>query len=149
MFHNKMRIDFVKFSSAAIPPTKGSADAAGCDLYSVENVLVPPAMMKLIRTDIGFKISKGYFGKIHTRSSFALRFTDAGGGVIDAVYKGPVTVLFFNFSNKFIQIEKGMQFAQIIFQKTATQTLEVEKFTDTTQKDTDLFGSTGIDFKDV
>ena len=102
MFHNKMRIDFVKFSSAAIPPTKGSADAAGCNLYSVENVLVPPAMMKLIRTDIGFKISKGYFGKIHARSSFALCLTDAGGGVIDAVYKGPVTVLFFNFSNKFI-----------------------------------------------
>ena len=42
-----------------------------------------------------------------------------------------------------------MRFTQIIFQKTATQTLEVEKFTDTTLRDTDSFGSTGIDFKDV
>ena len=90
-----MRTDIVKFSSAAIPHTKGSTDAAGYDLSSVENVLVPPAMVKLIRTDIGFKTPKGYFGKIHAGSSFALRFTDVSGGVIDADYGIPVTVVFF------------------------------------------------------
>ena len=37
LFHNKMRIDFVKVSSAAVPPTKGSTDAAEYNLYSVEN----------------------------------------------------------------------------------------------------------------
>ena len=106
-----MRIDFVKFSSAAIPPAKGSADDVWYDLYSAENALVPPAMMKLFRTDIDYKIPKSYFGKIHARSSFALHFTDVDGGVIDDDYRGPVTVAFFNFSNKFINIEKGTQFA--------------------------------------
>ena len=145
-----LRIEFVKFSSAAITPTKGSADAAGYDLYSFENVLVLHAMVKLIRTDIGFKIPKGYFGKISARSSFILCFTDVGGGVIDTNYRGPVTVVFFNFSSKSVETEKGTQFAQIIFQKIVTPTLrEVEKFMDLTQRDTGLFGSIGSGFKHV
>ena len=47
-----MRIGFVKVSSAAIAPTMGSPDAAGFNLYSVKNALVPPAMVKLTHTDI-------------------------------------------------------------------------------------------------
>ena len=67
-------------------------------------------MMKLIRTDIAFKIPKGHFGKIHSKSSFALCFTDVGGGLKDDDYRGPVTVLFFSFSSKFTEIEKGARF---------------------------------------
>ena len=57
----KMKIDFVRFSSAAITPTQGTKDSAGFGLYSVEDVLVSPNSTKLIRTDIGFKIMRGYF----------------------------------------------------------------------------------------
>lgn len=38
-----MRIDFLRFSNNAISPTKGSADAAGNDLYLTEEALVPPS----------------------------------------------------------------------------------------------------------
>ena len=61
IFHNllyKIRIDFVKFSKDAICPTKGMADAAGFDLYSVEDVIIQPSTVKLIRTDIGFKFQE-------------------------------------------------------------------------------------------
>lgn len=140
-----MNIDFFRFTNAAICQTWGSSDAAGYNIYSVVNVSVPPTMVKLIRIDIGFKIPRGYFGKILARSSFALRFTDAFGGVIDADYRGPMIVMFFNFSSTFTEIEKGMRFTQIIFQIIAPPTLrEIEKFTDTTQKDTGSFGSTGF-----
>ena len=50
-----MRTDFLRFSAAAIYPTKGSSDVASFDLYSVEDVLVPLSTVKIIRTDIGFK----------------------------------------------------------------------------------------------
>ena len=92
-----MRIDLVRFSNAAICPTRESSDAAGFDLYSVEDVLVPPSTVKLLRTDIGFRIPRGYFGKIHPRSSCALKYTDVDGGVTDADYRGPVSVIFFQF----------------------------------------------------
>ena len=37
-----MRIDFVRFSKNAVCPTNGSADATSFDLYSVEEVIIPP-----------------------------------------------------------------------------------------------------------
>ena len=43
---------------------------------------------------------------MHPRSSFALRFTDVGGGVIDADYRRRVSVIFFNLSNRFVKIVK-------------------------------------------
>ena len=38
----KMKIDFVRFNKNAICPTKCSANASGFDIYSTEEVLVPP-----------------------------------------------------------------------------------------------------------
>ena len=102
-----MRIDFVRFSDVAIFPTKGSSDAAGFDLYFVEDVLVPSATVKLLRTDIGFNIPKGYFGKIHPRSSFALRFTDIGGWVIDADYRDPVSVILSIFLPDLLKLKRA------------------------------------------
>ena len=110
-----MKISFVRFSSAAIASAQGTKDSAGFDLYSVEDVLVSPNSTKIIRTDIGFKIPRDYFGKIYVRSSFALRFTEVGQSVIDVDYRGPVSVIFLNFSNRHIEIEKGSRFAQIVF----------------------------------
>ena len=91
-----MKIDFVRFSSAAIAPTQGTRDSVGFGLYSVEDVLVSPNSTKFIRADIGFKIMRGYFWKIYSRSSFALRFTEVGGGVVDADY-GAIEGLFMLF----------------------------------------------------
>ena len=79
-----MRIDFVRFSNAAICLKKGSFDVAGFGLYSLGDVLVPPSAGNIIHTDIVFNISRSYFGKIHSRSSIALRFTDVDVGVIDS-----------------------------------------------------------------
>ena len=130
-------------------PTQVTKDSAGFDLYPVEDVLVSPNSTKIIRTDIGFKIPRGYFGKIYSRSSFALRFTEIGGRVINADYRRPVSVIFFNFSNRLIEIEKGNRFAQIVFQKVANHPVlrEVENFEDNkTQRGEGSFGSTGLKY---
>ena len=50
-----MKIDFVRFSDAAICPTKGSSDAAGFDLYSDEDVPVPPSTVKLLPPEAIFE----------------------------------------------------------------------------------------------
>ena len=63
-------------------------------------------------------------------------------------YRGPVSITFFNFSNRIIEIEKGARFSQIIFQKIATcpKLKEAEKFTDTTRRGEGSFGSTGVKY---
>ena len=100
--------------------------------------------MKIIKTDIGFKIPRGYLGKIYARSSLATRCTEVSGGVIDPGYRGPVSVIFFNFSDKSIEIEKGNRFCQIVFYKTANHPVlgEVDKFEDKTDKGGGSFDST-------
>ena len=139
-----MKIEFLRFNSSAITPTQGTKDSAGFDLYSVENVIVPANSMKIIKTDIGFKIPGGYFGKIYARSSLAIRCTEVSGGVIDSNYRGPVSVIFFNFSNESIEIEKGNRFCQIVFHKTANHPVlrEVDNFEDKTDIGEESFGST-------
>ena len=83
------------------------------------------------------KIPKGYFGKIHSRSSSGMQFTDVGGGVIDSNARGPVSVVFFNFSSRYFEVKKRQRFAQIIFRKIPRPTLrEVLAFDDKTQRDT-------------
>ena len=112
-----MIIDFIKFSNDATEPTKVTPDSAGFDLYSTENILVGPSSVRIINTCIGFKIPCGYFKIRYASSGFAVKFTDVGGGIVDADYSGPVCVIFFNFSNNITEIEKGSSFTQIVFQK--------------------------------
>ena len=69
--------------------------------------------------DIGFKIPRGYFGKIYARSSLTVRCIEIDGGVIDADYRGPIVAFFFNFSNKVVEVRKGERFFQIVFQNIA------------------------------
>ena len=51
-------------------------------------------------------------------------------GVIDADYREPIVVLFFNFSDKAINIEKGERFCQVVLQKIANHPVlrEVDNF---------------------
>ena len=58
-----MKTEFVKLSPYAIEPPKGSEDNAVFDLYSVDNYAIRPSSSHIIRTDIGFKIPRGYFSK--------------------------------------------------------------------------------------
>lgn len=74
-----------------------------------------------------------------------MQFTYVGGEVIDSDYRGPVAVIFFNFSDRVFEINKGCRLTQIIFQKIATHTLrEVLTFNDRTQRDQGSFGSSGL-----
>ena len=57
-------INFAKFSLKAIEPTQGTARVASFDLYSFKDVFSAPHSVQLVRNDIGFRMSLGYFGKI-------------------------------------------------------------------------------------
>ena len=102
-----MKINFKKFSQRTRTPTQGTGASAGFDLYSAETRCVPSCSSALIQTDVGYKIPRGYFGKIHPRSNLAIQFTSVGGGVIDSDYRGNVIVIFFNFTSNYYQIRQG------------------------------------------
>ena len=94
--------------------------------------------------DIGFCIPRSYFGKIHAPSSLAAQFTSVGGVVIDTDYRGAISIMSFNHSSKYVQIEEGEMFCQIFIQKIAHSANLVEaEDIGKTQRGIGAFGSTG------
>ena len=76
-----------KHAESAVVPTRGSPDAAGYDLYSAEEKVVPGRGKALIDTEISITVPSGTYGRIAPRSGLASKFMIAtGAGVIDADY---------------------------------------------------------------
>ena len=121
-----MKIRIKKSSQRSKTPTQGTSGSAGFDLFSAEEKTVPPRSSTLIRTDGGFQILPGYFGKVYAHFSWAKRFTGVGGGVIDSEYRGSVLVMFFNFSDDWSRKNQGEKFAQIVFHRKANR-VELEE----------------------
>ncbi|KAF6129798.1 deoxyuridine triphosphatase [Phyllostomus discolor] len=95
------RLRFVRLSEHATAPTKGSARAAGYDLYSAYDYTVPPMEKALVKTDIQIALPAGCYGRVAPRSGLAAKhFIDVGAGVIDEDYRGNIGVVLFNFGKE-------------------------------------------------
>lgn len=126
-------------------PTRGSALAAGYDLYSGEQTVIPPGGKALVNTHISLAVPIGTYGRVAPRSGLASKHMIAtGAGVVDADYRGPLYVLLFNHSDKEFQIAVGDRIAQLILEKIETPpVVEVEDLEATT-RGAGGFGSTGM-----
>ena len=81
-------------------PVRGSAKAAGYDLFAAHPTVVPARGKELVKTDISIAVPSGCYGRIAPRSSLAWKnHIDVGAGVLDEDYRGPVGVLLFNLSD--------------------------------------------------
>ena len=80
-------------------PTRGSPLAAGYDLYSAAEVVIPARGRALVPTDISVAVPPGTYGRVAPRSGLAVKHgLDVGAGVVDADYRGPLGVVMFNLS---------------------------------------------------
>ncbi|KZT27007.1 dUTP diphosphatase [Neolentinus lepideus HHB14362 ss-1] len=133
-----------RLSEKAKLPTRGSALAAGYDLYSAEKKTVPARGKALVDTQISIAVPAGTYGRVAPRSGLASKFMiDTGAGVVDADYRGVVFVLLFNHSDRDFEVQEGDRIAQLIIEKIQTpDVLEVEDL-DETLRGTGGFGSTG------
>lgn len=135
-----------KRSENAKTPTKGSALAAGYDIYSSEESSVPAHGQALVATDISIIVPVGTYGRVAPRSGLAVKHgISTGAGVIDADYRGEVKVVLFNHSDKDFKIEKGERIAQLVLEKIVNaeiQEISAEEL-DTTERGAGGFGSTG------
>lgn len=115
----------VKFLSAtAKAPTRGSAHAAGYDLYASKATTVPARGKVLVDTDISIAVPAGTYGRVAPRSGLASKHSiDVGAGVIDADYRGPLKVLLFNLSEVDFKVEVGERVAQLIVERVSLSIL--------------------------
>lgn len=133
-----------KLSADATSPTRGSADAAGYDLYSATSMTIPARGQSLIDLKIAISVPAGTYGRVAPRSGLASRHgLHTGAGVIDADYRGEVKVLLFNFSDVDYEVKKGDRIAQLILERIITpEVIEVEEL-ETSVRGMGGFGSTG------
>ena len=129
-------------------PTRGSAQAAGYDLYAATNydIEIPPHSTVKVDTGIAIEIPEDYFGAIYARSGLAtkqgLRLANAVG-VIDSDYRGPIIVALHNDTNYIQKIGINERIAQLIIQPYLNVEFNVvDELTDT-ERGNKGFGSTG------
>lgn len=68
--------------------SSGSEGAAGHDLASCENIVVPARDVRGVRTGLTVAFPPGAFGLLYGRSGLSLRNTDVAATVIDPDYTG-------------------------------------------------------------
>lgn len=130
-------------------PKRGSKQASGLDLHSLESYKLKPGESVKVRTGLSFIIPSGYEVQVRPRSGVSfktkLRVSNSPG-TVDADYQGEVCVLIDNISTKesFV-ITKGDRIAQAVLCPVELCDVElVDEFEDVveTERGTGGFGST-------
>ncbi|EMR82454.1 putative deoxyuridine 5 -triphosphate nucleotidohydrolase protein [Botrytis cinerea BcDW1] len=133
-----------KLSPRARLPTRGSAFAAGYDIYAAKETVVPAKGKVLVDTDISMAVPDGTYGRIAPRSGLASKhMIDTGAGVIDADYRGQVKVLLFNHGEKDFEVKEGDRVAQLILERIYTPEVTEVLVLEESVRGEGGFGSTG------
>lgn len=137
-----------KLNPNAIIPTYGSECAAGADLYAcIESpVTIEPGQTVFISTGLAMEIPEGYAGFVYARSGLSCKRGLAPAnkvGVVDADYRGEITVALHNHSGEPKTIEVNERIAQIVIAPFVHVAFdEVDELSDTV-RGAGGFGSTG------
>lgn len=138
----------IKRIDASLPlPAYQTAGAAAFDLYSREDLVIPPKSVTLIPTNIIVEIPKGYMLTVVTRSSTPKKkglLVPHGIGIIDQDYHGPkdeIMLQVYNFTDQEVSIAKGERVGQAAFVRVDQG--EWEEVEEIKKESRGGFGSTG------
>ena len=74
-------------------PIRGSAGAAGYDLYTTEKGTIPANSRDVVKTGIAIEMPEGLYAKIAPRFGLSVKKSiDVGAGVVDRDYRGEIGV---------------------------------------------------------
>jgi len=135
---------FKKLDESATLPTRGSMQAAGLDLYSIEAVVIEPKQRALVRTGLAVAIPEGHYGRVAPRSGLAVqKGLDVLAGVIDADYRGEIRCALYNSGDEKIELPGQSKICQLIIEKIITPTAVWADEISETDRGSGGFGSTG------
>jgi deoxyuridine 5'-triphosphate nucleotidohydrolase len=131
----KLDLGFVKLNSDAVEPFYNYDGDSGFDLYSTEEVVLPPFGRALVSTGLAFEIKDGYEIQVRSKSGLALK-----QGLM--VLNSPGTVDCFSEDMKILTIDgekyiKDLKINDVVFSLNE-ESLEIEKDTIVKIFDTDI-----------
>ena len=123
---------------------------SGFDLYSSEEIILPPLGRALVPTGIRFDIPEDFEIQVRSKSGLAINqglMVLNSPGTVDQGYTGEVKVIVFNVNQTEFTITKGMKIAQAVVSRcTGGKWVNLVKIDKINNKDRNEngFGSTGI-----
>lgn len=123
----RVSIQFVKVHpNAQLPKSAHEQGDAGFDLYAVEDQILEPGSVTMVRTglqlaDCNFSSSVGYeqfeyFLEIRSRSGLSRKMIFPVTGTVDRNYRGEIQVVLANFGKEAFTIKQGERIAQLVVQ---------------------------------
>ena len=141
-------VKVAKTDPAARMPTKGSAHAAGWDLYCLEDTVVNFRSSMKLRTGLRVAIPEGFEGQVRARSSLGSKglILPHSIGTIDADYRGELFVLMtWIGEGDSYKVKSGERIAQLVIAPIPDvqfSEVEIEDLGET-ERGEGGFGSTG------
>ena len=146
--YNDKLIKYTKLNEYAQEPTRGSAAAAGYDLYAaIENSIAIPAHSTVkVGTGLAFELPENTFAAIFARSGLAtkqgLRPANCVG-ICDSDYRGEYIVALHNDTDEEKVIEPNERIAQMVLMPYIPMMFEEVESLEATERGEGGFGSTG------
>lgn len=138
------KLEFQKLHPKAVLPSRGSKNASGLDIHSIEEVTIKSGNRTAIHTGLAVEIPHGFYGRMAPRSGLALKIgIDVLAGVIDADYRGEIICLLINLGEHDFKINVGDRIAQLLIEKIAMLEPAWNQELNKTERDRSGFGSTG------
>jgi dUTP pyrophosphatase len=137
-------LKFLRLHPAAKLPTRGSREAAGLDLYSIEAATLEPGGRAAVRTGLAVGIPAGFYGRVAPRSGLAVNYgLDVLAGVVDSDYRGELICAIVNHGGEACTIEAGQRVAQLIIEAIISPDAVWADALEETARGAGGFGSTG------
>lgn len=119
-----IKVKIKKLHPDAKIPLLGTKNAAGFDIYSVEDCTLQPGETKAIHTGIALEVPEGKATFIWDRSGMGFKGIHRFAGLIDSDYRGEFKLVLHNSTKEPYHIKKGDRIAQGVIQDYYTPEFE-------------------------
>jgi dUTP pyrophosphatase len=135
-----------KLRPDALLPRYAHPGDAGLDLFSAEQVEIPPGEYRTVRTGISIELPPGTEAQVRPRSGLAAKCGVTvlnAPGTIDAGYRGEVCVILINHGRAPFPVAHGAKVAQMVISPITSVGVEESESLSDSARGVGGFGSTG------
>lgn len=131
-------------------PVYATLNAAGMDVYALENSVLSVGETRLIKLGFAIELPVGYEMQVRSRSGLTLTSSISvlnSPGTIDSDYRGEVGVILHNHGTNWHSIFKGDRICQLVLKEVPHCIWHEVEDLSNTDRGTGGFGSTNKDIK--
>jgi dUTP pyrophosphatase len=128
-------------------PAYATSGAAGMDVVSAEDVMLPSMGRHAVATGLALAIPEGYEVQVRPRSGLALKHGISlpnTPGTIDSDYRGELKIILINLGAEAFEIRRGDRVAQLVVAPVQIGRMVEVAELDETARGAGGFGSTGV-----